>query len=305
MAPSDRRLPADIDATAFDALHDDLPAWRCAIQAIAARLGDRSVLQVSEGTVLVALLGDSHVLKLYPPFLRDHFDFEAAALAALGGRLSLPTPTLLQTGEHHGWPWLLMTQLTGQPLTSAWPAMTEAHKRGLLSRLGNLAAEVHAWPVAALVSHAPAWPDFVAGQRVRCKARQQRTGLPVHLLGQLEDFLEGPLPQGPDVILTGEYTPMNLLAQHGQLAGMFDFGDGLVGPREYDWLGPLAFLAAGHSKRCRAFFDGCGASVNDAQKLGLMRLLLLHRYSNLNAQIAFPGWQQAPSFEALTALLWE
>lgn len=35
-----------------------------------------------------------------------------------------------------------------------------------------------------------------------------------------------------------------------------------------------------------------------------MRLLLLHRYSHLPAQIAHAGWQQAPSFEALTALIW-
>ena len=37
---------------------------------------------------------------------------------------------------------------------------------------------------------------------------------------------------------------MNLLYQAG-LSGMFDFGDGLVGPAAYDWLGPLSFLAAG------------------------------------------------------------
>lgn len=297
-------LRADIDAAAFDALHDDLLAWRGVVESIATGLGLGPVVQMSEGTVLVALLGDSHVVKLYPPFLRDHFDFESAALTALGGRLSVPTPTLLQTGDHHGWPWLLMTQLSGQALTDAWPAMTEAQKCALLSNLGALAAEVHARPVAALASHAPAWPDFLARQRERCQARQQRTGLPPHLLAQLDDFLRGPLPIGPDVILTGEYTPMNLLVRQAQLSGMFDFGDGLVGPREYDWLGPLAFLAAGHQARCRAFLDGYGASVDAPHCLRLMRLLLLHRYSNLPAQIAHPGWQQARTFEDLTALLW-
>jgi hygromycin-B 7''-O-kinase len=58
-------------------------------------------------------------------------------------------------------------------------------------------------------------------------------------------FLQGPVPEGPDVILTGEYTPFNLLHQGGGLSALFDFGDGLVGPREYDWLGPMCFLAAG------------------------------------------------------------
>ncbi len=297
-------LRADIDAAAFDALHDDLPAWRGVVEAIATGLGLGPVVQASEGTVLVALLGDLHVLKLYPPFLRDHFDFEFAALAALGGQLSVPTPTLLQTGEQQAWPWLLMTQLSGQSLTDAWPAMTEAQKCALLASLGALASEVHARPVAALASLAPAWPHFLACQRERCHGRQQRTGLPPHLLAQLNDFLRGPVPAGLDVILTGEYTPMNLLVHHAQLSGMFDFGDGLVGPREYDWLGPLAFLAAGHAGRCQAFFDGCGVAPDRAQRLALMRLLLLHRYSNLPAQIAHPDWQRAPDFQALTAMIW-
>lgn len=297
-------LPTDITAAAFDALHDDLPAWRCPIEQLAQGLGDGPVVQMSAGTVLVALLGHTRVLKLYPPFLRDHFNFERAALARLAGRLSVPTPQLLQAGDLGGWPWLLMTQLAGAPLSPAWPGLAEAQKCALLASLGALAAQVHALPVADLAAWAPAWPHFLAGQRARCHARQQRSGLPAHLLAQLHDFVAGPLPQGPDVILTGEYTPMNLLVQAGELSGMYDFGDGLVGPREYDWLGPLAFLAAGNTGRCRAFFDGYGAAPDAADRLALMRLLLLHRYSHLPAQIAHPGWQQAPSFEALTALIW-
>ena len=296
--------PADSSWAAFDALHDDLPAWRGTIEQLAQGLGDGPVVQMSAGTVLVALLGSTRVLKLYPPFLRDHFDFERAALARLGGQLQVPTPLLLQAGDCQGWPWLLMTQLVGDPLTAAWAGLPESQKCALLASLGALAAQVHALPVAEMAAWAPAWPDFLAGQRARCQARQQRNGLPAHLLAQLDDFLAGPLPQGPDVILTGEYTPMNLLVQAGALSGMFDFGDGLVGPREYDWLGPLAFLAAGHAGRCQAFFGGYGVVPDATDRLTLMRLLLLHRYSNLPAQIAHPGWQQAPSFEALTALIW-
>ena len=106
------------------------------------------------------------------------------------------------------------------------------------------------------------------------------------------------------MILTGEYTPMNLLVQGGRLSGMFDFGDGLVGPREYDWLGPLAFLAAGDAHRCAALFEGYGAAPGPAMRLSLMRLMLLHRYSCLPAQIALPGWEAAPDFETLTERLW-
>jgi hygromycin-B 7''-O-kinase len=154
-------------------------------------------------------------------------------------------------------------------------------------------------------SLAPRWADFLQGQRERCHQRQQRTGLPAHLLAQLASILEGPVPEGPDVILTGEYTPFNLLHQDGGLSAMFDFGDGLVGPREYDLLGPLCFLAAGDAQCIDAFFDGYhGRPFDRRQREPLLRLLLLHRYSHLKAQIAVPGWQAAPDFPALAALIW-
>ncbi len=297
-------LPRDISVADFDALHDDASAWRSVMVDIAAAYSAEPPVLRGDGTVLVALLGSSRVLKLYPPFLRDHFDFECAALQVLAGRLSVPTPELLATGEREGWPYLVMTQLPGDVLLPRWPTLTELERCALLARLGALAAEVHALPVDALRPHAPAWPDFLARQRSRCHHRQQRTGLPPHLLAQLGNFLQGELPQGPDVILTGEYTPMNLLVQGSRLSGMFDFGDGLVGPRAYDSLGPLTFLAAGNAARCRAFFDGYGEVPDAAERLALMRLLLLHRYSNLPLQIAHVGWQDAVSFEALTARVW-
>lgn len=102
----------------------------------------------------------------------------------------------------------------------------------MLRTIGRLAAEVQTLPLGPLPALAPHWADFLQGQHERCHARQQRTGLPTHLLAQLEAFLRGPVPEGPDVILTGEYTPFNLLHRGRGLSAKFDFGDGPVGPRE-------------------------------------------------------------------------
>jgi hygromycin-B 7''-O-kinase len=296
--------PAEIGVQAFDALHDDLPAWRGAVESLATGLGGGPVRQMADGTVLVALLGTDRVLKLYPPFLRDHWAFECATLALLEGALPVPTPRLLERGELGAWPWLLMSQLQGQPLTGVWPALPEPQRLALLEDLGRLCAAVHALPAETLQPLSPAWSDFLATQLARCVTRQRRTGLPAHLQAQLSGFLQGELPGGPPVVLTGEYTPMNLLVQGPRLSGLFDFGDGLVGPRAYDWLGPLCFLAAGRAARCAAFFHGYGVAPGAKEREALLRLLLLHRYSNLPAQIAHPGWQGAPSFEALAALIW-
>jgi hygromycin-B 7''-O-kinase len=298
-----RPLPASIDVAAFDALHDDESRWRDVVASIAAQYSAAPVTPASEGTVLVGLVGDELVVKLYPPFLRDHFQFEVAALQRLAGRLSVPTPALVATGEHDGWPYHVITQLRGKPLTQVWPGLDESAKCDVLAAIGRLAAQVHALPVNGMAALAPDWDAFIAIQRERCFQRQRRTGLPRHLLAQVEGFVAGPLPEGRRVILTGEYTPMNLLHDAG-LSGMFDFGDGLVGPAAYDWLGPLSFLAAGFRARCDAFFEGYAVRRDAVDPVGLMRLLLLHRYSNLRAQIALTSWERVGSFEELAGMVW-
>ena len=291
------------DPRAFDAFHDQAEAWRPAMEALVRAKGWTGDWRAAgEGTVLVALLGDAQVLKLFPPFLADHAHFEQGLLQRLQGQLSLPTPTLLAQGEQDGWRWTRMTQLPGQLLLTRWPHMTETQRLTLLQRLGELAREVHALPVGDQAERAPAWADFLARQRAQCVARQQRTGLPAHFLAQLPAFLDGPLPAegAPDVLLTGEYTPMNLLVDaHDALSGMFDFGDGLVGLPAYDWLGPLCFLCSGVPARVQAWFDGLQQPV-PADPVPLLRLMLLHRYSHLPFQLAsLPGWERLPTLTAL------
>ncbi len=299
-------LPAAPGVAEFDTLHDDPPRWQAAVAALAARLRPGQPVQaLSGGTVLVAFVGAGEVLKLYPPFLADHQAFEAGMLQRLQGRLSLPTPALLAQGHAGGWPWTLMTRLPGTGLEHVWTALDEAQKCRVLRAIGELTAEVHACPVGEQATLAPRWRDFIAAQRVRCVQRQQRTGLPPHLLAQLPAFLDaGPVPEGPDVLLTGEYTPMNLLVDGDRLTGLYDFGDGLIGPAPYDWLGPLAFMAAGHAARCDAYFAGYGMAGWRAMRHDLLRLLLLHRYSHLKVQLALPDWERAPTFEALAERLW-
>ena len=296
-------LPAQVSVEAFDAIHDDVDCWRDCVSSIAATHASAPVTPVTQGTVLVGLIGNESVVKLYPPFLRDHFEFEAAALERVYDRLSVPTPKLIAQGERDGWPYLLMTQLAGEPLTRYWPGLSEKAKCDVLRAIGRVAAEVHALPTVGLVGLAPEWGTFLQRQRAACRRRQENTGLPSHLVEQLDAFLGGDVPQGAGVVLTGEYTPMNLMYAGG-LAGMFDFGDGLIGPAEYDWLGPLCFLAAGHRNRQEAFFAGYGVQPDAAWRERLLRMLLLHRYSNLRAQIAVSGWDRAQRFEEVAAFIW-
>ena len=293
-------LPPGIDPAALDVLQAEPARWLPTVAALAARFTAAPCVAAETSTVLVGLAGEV-VVKLYAPFLRDHFAYERAALGHVHGRLSVPTPRLLADGELEGWPWLAMSRLPGEPLLGPWPALAEVQKLALLQRIGAVAAELHALPLGPMPGVAPAWLDFLARQRAGCESRQRRTGLPAPLLAQLAGFLDGAVPEGPDVMLTGEFTPFNLLVEGGELTAMIDFGDGLVGPREYDWLGPMCFFVEGRAERLDAFFAGYGVPTPRPRREALLRLLLLHRYSCLPAQMKMPGWEAAPDFATLAA----
>jgi hygromycin-B 7''-O-kinase len=302
-SPGPPGLPASIDPAGLDALQAEPARWLSVVAGLAARFGASHCTAAETSTALVGLAGDV-VVKMYPPFLRDHFEYERRALAHVQGRLSVPTPRWLGDGLEHGWPWLAMTRLPGQTLREHWPRLAEERRLALLRRVGQVAAELHALPVGPMQPVSLAWPTFLAGQRAGCAARQQRTGLPAHLLRQLSGFLDGPVPTGEHVMLTGEFTPFNLLVDaEGSLTGMIDFGDGLVGPRAYDWLGPMCFFGEGRAERLDAFFTGYGMPTPRADREALLRLLLLHRYSCLPVQLTVPRWADAADFGAL-AVRW-
>ena len=114
------------------------------------------------------------------------------------------------------------------------------------------------------------------------------------------------------VILTGEYTPMNLLVNKvsgiWHINGMIDFGDSMLGLPEYDLLGPGAFLIQGDKQLLREFLTAYGYSSESLTQVlshQLTILMLLHRYSNLDIQIRIESWKnKVKSLKDLENLVW-
>jgi hygromycin-B 7''-O-kinase len=268
------------------------------------------------GTNLVVALDEFLVLKIFPPLLRHQFVSERLALSLLRGRLSVPIPEIVIEGERDQWPYLVMTRLQGVVGAEAWPILPEDQKERVLAHIGETIAQVQHAPVGELSGIGPHWPEFISGQIEGCRARHERLGLPRKFLDGLDHILRDAaslIPMNaPPVILTGEYIPENfLLSQQGgdwQLAGLIDFGDVMTGWKEYDLLGPSAFMAAGLPRRVDSLFRGFGysnADIDSTLTRRLMALALLHRFSDFNRQICIEGWQQraADLFE-LQELLW-
>lgn len=268
------------------------------------------------GTNLVVGLDARLILKLFPPLLRGQFESERVALAQLRGRLDVPIPEIVLEGERDGWPYLVITRLSGVVGSEAWPGLPEDQKERVPAQIGETIAQVQRVPVGDLARIEPGWQQFMARQIAGCRARHERLGLPPKFLDELDDLLADAealvaLDAAP-VILTGEYIPENfLLSCDGgdwRLSGLIDFGDVMTGRAEYDLLGPSAFMTAGIPGRVRSLFGGfgySGADIDFALKRRLMALMLLHRFSDPVRHICIEGWQQqAGDLLHLQELLW-
>jgi hygromycin-B 7''-O-kinase len=268
------------------------------------------------GTNLVVALDEALVLKIFPPMLRQQFASERASLSQLAGRISVPVPEIVLEGERDRWPYLVITRMHGILGTQAWPTLPEDQKERVLGQIGETIAEVQRVPLGALSGIEPRWDQFLLAQIAGCRARHERLGLPQKFLDGFDELLDDAatlIPaNAPPVILTGEYIPENFLlsreATGWRLSGLIDFGDVFTGWREYDLMGPSAFMTAGLPRRVRSLFDGFGYSQGDITPnltRRLMALLLLHRVSDPILHICIEDWQQkAGDLAELERLLW-
>jgi hygromycin-B 7''-O-kinase len=255
----------------------------------------------ADGSNLIASISSLHIVKIFPPFHRHQWESESRALKHLAQfSWSIPIPQLIAAGERaDGWTYVVFTRLSGTSLNEVWNALPLPQKSKLMREIGRLMHEVHALKVGDLSDLKPEWNSFLLDQKNGYRSRHERLKMPDWLLKESENFIETVFPalmNEKPVILTGEYTPFNLLVEteagETRLTGMIDFGDVQIGQREYDFLGPILFLAQGNADLISDLFSGYGiAPMNPALQDRLALLMILHRYSNLRAQIQIKDWE--------------
>src|SRR6478735_8472854 len=215
-------LPSFTTYETFRPWRADVSRWLPAAIDIARTHGLRCTApQVfSTGTNLVVALDEKLILKIFPPMLRRQFVSERSTLAQLHGRVRVPIPEIVFEGERDGWPYLVITRLSGVLGAEAWPSLPELEKELVLAEIGEAIAEVQRAPVGALARIEPDWSSLMRKQIEGCRARHERLGLPQKFLNGLDELLRDAASlialDKPPVILTGEYIPENfLLSRNG------------------------------------------------------------------------------------------
>lgn len=273
-------------------------------------------LELLEATNVVFSQDNQRILKIYPPFHQEQFRHETMVMNHLKNKLSVKTPIVEYQSTLADWSYIITNQLDGVVLEGLWEKLSAQNKITLIREIGALIQEVHALPVNGLEAIDCHWPHFISRQINQCVIQHQLTELPDSLITQIPNYLENAKSSLPvfkkPVLLTGEYTPMNLLvlkqSDEWHLCGMIDFGDCMLGLPEYDLLGPGAFLIQGNKKLLKEFLLSFGFSFKQLTPLlsrQLTALMLLHRYSNLKVQIRIDNWKnKVNSIEDLENLVW-
>ncbi len=294
-------------------------SWKEAAEAIGAKHGITiyDFKAYPEGSNLVASLNDDLIIKIFPPFHIHQWESEYNVLGFLQNKLTISLPALIAYGMiNNNWTYIIITKLPGLQLENVWSKCAFENKISILSKIGAVMKEVHSLETNELSEIEPEWHNFFKHQLIKCKERHRKNGMPDWFLTQVEHYVTTYiylLPKYPKlVILTGEYTPFNLLVQlshdNWEITGMIDFGDAMIGYREYDLLGPLLFLCEGKTILIQTLFEAYGyrkEEMNMKLRRRLLLLAILHRYSNLKEQIRISGWQDNVSnFDELEQIIW-
>lgn len=314
------RLPQAPEPASFDQVfRPDHAAWRAAIVEVCAAHGIACdvVSAFADGSNLVAAVDDRWIVKIFPPFHRHQWESERRVLAHLrGDTLPLKVPRLIAEGTRDdGWPFVIMDKLPGLALITCWNEVGTQDRARVVEQIGATMAAVHRLPLGELASLPPDWPSFLRDQKATCRKRHTALGVPRWFENGLDGLVREWAPEneaGDRVLLTGEYTPFNLLVERDamgwQLTGMIDFGDAMVGPRDYDFLGPSMFSCGGDPLLITALLRGYFGEARPMTlqtRMRFMALAALHRYANFSVQLCIPNWpERADSFEALAELVW-
>jgi hygromycin-B 7''-O-kinase len=309
-------LPTARNNADWDALLDDERALAAGVTALLSRhgLANETRRRYNSGSVPVYAVGTQHVLKLFPPSEHEHAAVEARVLAAVQSALPIPTPQLIATGTHDGWPYLLMSQLRGQRLVDAWPALALSERDRIADTLGEAIAALHAIDTTPLAGLPPRWEEFIAAQHASAAERQARRGLDAYWLERVPDFLQRwmPLPAARHVLLHTEIMREHLMLDRDatgstDLSGLFDFEPAMLGAAEYEFASVGLFVACGDARTLRRVLLAYGYSqhaLDEALQCRFMAYALLHRYSNLRWYLERLPAAGATTMEQLASQWW-
>lgn len=268
--------------------------WKKAAAAICTRhnLPSSNILRTSVGENIIFFIGESYILKIYKPF-RDCFARETAALEFMQAVPTVHSPEIVEIGELEGWNYVVMTRLAGMSAKTIWSGLNAAERQHIATDLGQLLCSVHRNQTKhQLPATYTDWERFVEHQVNTSIERQRANNANPEWILSLPSYVSERMELLNDLepvkFLHGDLHLGNMLFQQEngrwRISGVFDFGDAICGPAEYDFVAPGVLMFQGNRDLQRAFLRAYGyadTELNNDLRAKLMLLTILYECSNL------------------------
>ena len=276
-------LPATLPLDAYRPFRRDIEAQRPAMETIALRHGlpPGELAPFSQGTQIVWGTQRS-VIKLFVPTWPEDARIEMLMLERLVGA-GLPVPQLEARGEVAGWPYVVMSRLSGQRVPEEWPRLDADARERLSHDIGAAMTRLAALPVTGLDALRAPQESLLAERRPRLLQDQHERGGDDALEAQLQAFLDTlpPLLAAESVLMHADLTADNILVHDGRLAGFIDFADAFVGPWTYELAATSCSVTQGDRRSQRALLLGRGVEATPELLVTLRCWAVLHRYGHV------------------------
>lgn len=302
----------------------DAAQWSPAVREICRREGipAECIEAGYPGTNAVFVVDRAYVVKIYAPFCHDEFDLERKLHTLLARNPRLPVPRFIAEGvleDRMSWPYLVLNFKPGEPIREVRERLSRDDLLQVSAQLGDIVRELHRTPVAQFKTPEVArteWRQFIEERRsAACTAAHWTGVLPDVVVEEIPGFLASVLPEDDTtslVLLNGDLTEDHVLLrrQNGQwrVSGLIDFGDALVGRREYEWVA-LWFGALDRDYDGLAVFIeryDSGVQLDDGFFRRAMAFALLHEFGTgiLADVLQALGQPRVMSIQELQSLLW-
>ena len=255
----------------------------CAEQGLAPVLS-----RIKQGSNILYKLEDGNVLKVFSPGEEDFCRNEALFLRNLQGKLPVETPVLLHSGIFETFPFIAMSKLQGRPLSDIWEQMDREQKRRICRETGRLLRVLHNLPLGSAEGCVPKWLPFIREQREYLLENHINYGIKAGRLCEIFQFIRSGEPLEelvPPVVchteIMREHLFVDSLKGRVTLTGLLDFEPSMKAIPQYDLCSAGLFVTAGD----RELFGDLLEAYRPEEPIDPMdvtRMLILHRYSNLN-----------------------
>lgn len=254
--------------------------------------------RITEGSRLLVSSADRYIIKVFSPEDIDFARTETVFLAHLYGKLPIHTPELVASGHWGIYPYIIMEQLEGMPLSRIWNRLSAGEHRDIIERLAVAVHAMHTLPSRFLVKTPFQWHPFIEHQEKALLDNHRSYGLSRPWLDQLLDYmgtcrldLHDPARLAPlHTELMLEHIFIKKSGTRWVLSGLIDFEPSMIGRIEYEFCSVGLFLTQGDKDLFHTFLSSYGypeAELTDELSRSVMGLMLLHRYSNLKWFLTF------------------